>query len=45
MFGNRAYHDVRAVLRDGRTRQVARHIRNKRDAEMLAERLAQGLGL
>lgn len=44
-FGNRAYHDVRAVLRNGRTRRVAKHIANKRDAEMLAERLAQGLGL
>lgn len=42
-FGNRGYHDVRAVLRDGRTRTVARHIRNRRDAEMLGERLTQAL--
>ena len=44
-FGNRAYHDVRAVLRDGRTRKVAKHIRNRKDAEMLGERVAQSLGL
>ncbi|HEX6096087.1 MAG TPA: hypothetical protein VF432_07180 [Thermoanaerobaculia bacterium] len=44
-FGNRAYHNVRAILRDGRTRTVARHIRNRRDAEMLGERIAQTLGL
>ena len=44
MFGNRAYHDVRAVLRDGRTRGVARHVRNKRDAERLAEWLESRLG-
>ena len=42
--GNRAYHNVRAVLRNGRTRSVARHLRTKRDAEMLAERLTQMLG-
>jgi hypothetical protein len=44
-FGNRGYHDLRAVLRDGRTRKVAKHIRNRRAAEMLGERLAQSLGL
>jgi hypothetical protein len=44
-FGNTAFHDVRAVLHDGRKRTVARHIRIRSDAEMLAERLAQGLGL
>lgn len=45
MFGNRAYHDVRVVLRNGRTRGVARHVRNKRDAERLAEWLSQKAGL
>ncbi|HEY0371807.1 MAG TPA: hypothetical protein VGD79_07380, partial [Thermoanaerobaculia bacterium] len=44
-FGNRGYHDVRAVLRDGRTMKVARHLRNRKDAEMLGERLAQALGV
>lgn len=43
-IGNRAYHSVRAVLRDGRTRTVARYLRTRRDAEMLAQRLAQMLG-
>ena len=44
-LGNTAYHDVRVVLRDGRTRRVARNIRSRRDAEMLGERLGQMLGL
>jgi hypothetical protein len=44
-FGNRAYHNVRAVLRTGRTRTVAKHIRNRADAEKLSERLTQALGL
>jgi hypothetical protein len=44
-FGNRGYHDVRAVLRDGRTRKVARHMRNRKDAEMLGERITQALGV
>jgi hypothetical protein len=44
-FGNRGYHDVHAVLRDGRKRMVAKHIRNRRDAEMLEDRLSQALGL
>lgn len=43
--GNRAYHSVRAVLRNGRTRGVARFIRTRKDAQMLAERLAQMLGV
>jgi hypothetical protein len=43
--GNRAYHAVRAVLRDGRVRGVARHLRTRRDAQMLAERVAQMLGV
>ncbi len=43
--GNRAYHAVRAVLRDGRIRGVARHIRTRRDAEMLALRVRELLGL
>jgi hypothetical protein len=42
--GNRGYHDLRAVLRDGRTRKVARHIGNRRDAELLGEKLSQALG-
>lgn len=44
-FGNRGYHDVHAVLRNGSKVVVAKHIRNRRDAEMLAERLTQSLGL
>ena len=44
-FGNRGFHDVRAVLRDGRTRAVAKHIRNRRDAEMLGERIGRAVGL
>lgn len=44
-IGNTAYHDVRVVLRSGRTRRVAKYIRNRRDAEMLGERLAQHLGV
>jgi hypothetical protein len=44
-FGNRGYHDVRAVLRDGCTRTVAKHVRNRRDAELLGERVGRGLGL
>ncbi len=43
-IGNTAYHDVRVVLRSGRTRRVAKYIRTRRDAEMLGERLAQMLG-
>ncbi|HVE71458.1 MAG TPA: hypothetical protein VNI54_08830 [Thermoanaerobaculia bacterium] len=43
--GSRAYHNVRAVLRDGRTRTVARHLRNRRDAEMLAARVGEMIGL
>lgn len=43
--GNRAYHAVRAVLRDGRTRGVARHIRTRRDAQMLALRVEELLGI
>lgn len=42
-FGNRGYYEVRAVLHDGRTRTVAKHIRNRRDAEMLGERLMSRL--
>jgi len=42
--GNRGYHAVVAVLRGGRTRSVARHLRIRRDAEMLAERLTRMLG-
>jgi hypothetical protein len=44
-FGDRAYHNVHAVLRNGRTRTVAKHLRNRKDAEMLGERIAQSLGL
>ena len=44
-FGNRGYHDVRAVLRDGRTLKLARHLPNRKDAEMLADRVAQALGV
>jgi hypothetical protein len=43
--GNRAYHAVKAVMRDGRTRGIARHLRTKRDAEMLAARIGQMIGL
>ncbi|HVG25844.1 MAG TPA: hypothetical protein VND45_16930 [Thermoanaerobaculia bacterium] len=41
----RAYHAVRVALRGGRTRTIARHIRARRDAEMLAERLTQMMGI
>lgn len=44
-FGNRGYHDVRATLRDGRAMRVAKHLRNRKDAEMLADRVAQALGV
>lgn len=42
--GNRAYHDVHAILRTGGSRKVAKYIRNRRDAEMLAARLGRGVG-
>lgn len=44
-FGNRGYHDVRAVLRNGRAVAVAKHIRNRQNAEMLGERVTQMLGV
>ena len=44
-IGNRAYHAVRAVLRNGRKSGVARFIATRRDAQRLAERLAQMLGV
>lgn len=40
-IGNRAYHAVRAVLRNGRTRTVARFIATRRDAQRLAERVGE----
>ncbi len=43
--GNRAYHAVVATLRDGRRRGIARHLRTRRDAELLATRITQLLGL
>jgi hypothetical protein len=43
--GNRAYHAVRAVLHDGRTRGIARHLHTRRDAEMLAAQVGQMLGV
>jgi hypothetical protein len=44
-IGNRAYHAVRAVLRNGRTRGVARFIATRKDAQRLAQRLAEMLGV
>lgn len=42
--GSRGYHNVRAILHDGRV-TLARHMRTRHDAEMLAARLTQMLGL
>lgn len=43
-FGNRAFHDVRVRLLSGGTRKIARHLRNRRDAEMLAAWVTRALG-
>jgi hypothetical protein len=43
-FGNRAFHDVAVRLHSGRTRKIARHLRNRRDAEMLAAWAGRGVG-
>ena len=43
--GNRAYHNVRAILRTGRTTTIARHLRTRRDAEMLAARVGARVGV
>lgn len=44
-FGSRGYHNVRAVLRDGSTRTIARNIANRRDAQGVGERVGRALGV
>lgn len=43
--GSRRFHDLHAVLRNGRSRKIAKYIANGHDANMLASRLKQTLGV
>ncbi|HUR79796.1 MAG TPA: hypothetical protein VM733_03460 [Thermoanaerobaculia bacterium] len=43
--GNRAYHAVVATLATGSTRGIARYLRTRHDAEMLAARVGEMMGL
>lgn len=43
--GQRALYDLEASLRDGKTVSIAKNLRTRRDAEMVAARVTRALGL